>query len=112
MNAEFQRIIRRHKKAFLSGSIQRNRGKQQNGKGWNSLLENQRYQGKFYAKIGTIMDRNVMDLTQAETIKKRLAAVAHMSEPTRDVTFAACRDKKSDHSLVEKSQWEQLTQKA
>ena len=28
MNAEFQRIIRRHKKAFLSGSIQRNRGKQ------------------------------------------------------------------------------------
>ena len=53
-----------------------------------------------------------MDLTQAETIKKRLAAVAHMSEPTRDVTFAACRDKKSDDSLVEKSQWEQLTQKA
>ena len=36
-----------------------------------SLQENQRYQGKFHAKMGLIKDRNGMDLTEAEDIKKR-----------------------------------------
>ena len=40
LNAEFQRIARRDKKAFLSKEMQRNRGKQQNGKDWRSLQEN------------------------------------------------------------------------
>ena len=51
--------------------MQRNRGKQQNGKDERSLQENQRYQGTFHAKTGSIKDRNGMDLTEAEDIKKR-----------------------------------------
>ena len=51
--------------------MQGNRGKQQNGKDQRSLQENQRYQGKFHAKMGSIKDRNGMDLTEAEDIKKR-----------------------------------------
>ena len=51
--------------------MQRNRGKQQNGKDQRSPQENQRYQGKFHAEMGTIKDRSGMDLTEAEDIKKR-----------------------------------------
>ena len=51
--------------------MQRNRGKQQNGKDKRSLQENQRYQGNISCKMGTIKDRNDMDLTEAEDIKKR-----------------------------------------
>ena len=51
--------------------MQRNRGKQQNGKDQKSLQENYRYQGNFHAKMGTLKDRNGMDLTEAEDIKKR-----------------------------------------
>ena len=51
--------------------MQRNRGKQQNGEDQRSLQKNQRYQGPFHAKMGTIKDRNGMDLTEAEDIKKR-----------------------------------------
>ena len=40
LNAEFQRIARRDKESFLQQSVQRNRGKQQNGKDWRSLQEN------------------------------------------------------------------------
>ena len=50
--------------------MQRNKGKQQNGKDQRSQ-ENQRYQGTFHAKMGTIKDRNSMDLTEVEDIKKR-----------------------------------------
>ena len=51
--------------------MQRNTGKQQNGKDWRSLQENQRYQGENSCKDGTIKDRNGMDLTEAEYIKRR-----------------------------------------
>ena len=51
--------------------MQGNRGKQQNGKDQRSPQENQRYQGKFHAEMGTIKDRSGMDLTEAEDIKKR-----------------------------------------
>ena len=50
--------------------MQRNRGKQQNGKDQRSLQENQRYHGNFHVKMGTIKDRNGIDLTEAEDIKK------------------------------------------
>ena len=50
--------------------MQRNKGKQQNGKDQKFLQENQRYQGKFHAKMGIIKDRNSMDITEAEDIKK------------------------------------------
>ena len=51
--------------------MQRNRGKQQNGKDQRSLQENQRYQGNISCKDGSIKDRNGRDLTEAEDIKKR-----------------------------------------
>ena len=70
MNAEFQRIARRDKKAFLSDQC-KERGKQQNGKVQRSLQENQRYQGNISCKDGTTKDRNGTDLTEAEDIKKR-----------------------------------------
>ena len=54
-------------------TMQRNRGKQKNGKDQRSLEENQRYQGTFHVKIGTIhYDGNSKDLTEVEEIKKRL----------------------------------------
>ena len=77
LNAEFQRISRRDKKAFLpQPSMQRNRGKQQNWKDQESLQENQRHQGKFSCKyrhtgMDTVKGRNGMNLTEAEDIKKR-----------------------------------------
>ena len=51
--------------------MQRNRGKQQNGKDQGSLQENQRYQRNISFKDGLDKDRNGMDLTEAEDIKKR-----------------------------------------
>ena len=51
--------------------MQRNRGKEQNGKDQRSLQENQRYQGNIHAKMGLTKDRNGLDLTEAEDIKKR-----------------------------------------
>ena len=70
LNAEFQRIARRDKKAFLSEQYKET-GKQQKGKAQRSLQENQRHQGTIYAKMGTIKDRNGRDLTEAEDIKKK-----------------------------------------
>ena len=71
MNAEFQRIARRDKKAFLSDQ-------------WKEIEENNRMEktrdlfkkirdtkGTIHAKMGTIKDRKDMDLTEAEDIKKR-----------------------------------------
>ena len=70
MNAEFQRIVRRDKKAFLSDQ-------------WKEIEETNRMRktrdlkktrdtkGTFHAKMGSIKDRNGMDLTEAEAIKKR-----------------------------------------
>ena len=51
--------------------MQRNRGKQQNGKDERSLKNIRDTKGTFHAKMGSIKDRNGMDLTEAEDIKKR-----------------------------------------
>ena len=52
--------------------MQRNRGKQQNGKDLRSLQEIRDRKGTFHAKMGLIKDRNSMDITKAEDIKKRM----------------------------------------
>ena len=52
-------------------SVQRTRGKQQNGNDQRSLQEIRDTKGTFHAKMGTIKNRNGMDLTEAEDIKKR-----------------------------------------
>ena len=70
MNAEFQRIARRAKKAFLSD--QRKEIEENNRMGKTRHLKKIRdTKGTFHAKMGSIKDRNGMDLTEAEEIKKR-----------------------------------------
>ena len=69
MNAEFQRIARKDKKAFLSD--QRNRGRQQNEKTRDLVKKIRDTKGTFHAKMGSIKDRNGRDLTEAEDIKER-----------------------------------------
>jgi len=51
--------------------VKRNRGKQYNGKDWRSLKEDIDTKGTFHPKMDTLKDRNSMDLTEAEDIKKR-----------------------------------------
>ena len=71
MNAEFQRIVRRDKKAFLSDQCKEIEENNTMGK-TRDLFKNIRHtKGTFHAKMGTIKDRNGMDLTEAEDIKKR-----------------------------------------
>ena len=71
LNAEFQRRARRDKKAFLSNQCKEIEGNNRMGK-TRGLFKKIRYtKGTFHAKIGTIKDRNDMDLTEAEDIKKR-----------------------------------------
>ena len=69
MNAEFQRIARRDKKAFLSHQCKEIEGNNRMGK--TGDLRKLDTKGTFHAKMGTIKDRNGMDITEAEDIKKR-----------------------------------------
>ena len=71
LNAEFQRIARRDKKAFLSDQcklIEENNRMEKIRDLFKKIRDNK---GTFHAKMGTIKDRNSMDLTEAEAIKKR-----------------------------------------
>ena len=71
MNAEFQRLARREKKAFLSDQCKEIEENNRMGK-TSDLFKNIRdTKGTFHARIGTIKDRNGMDLTEAEDIKKK-----------------------------------------
>ena len=71
LNAEFQRIARRDKKAFLSDQCKDIKESNRMGK-TKDLFKNIRdTKGTFHAKMGTIKDRNGMDLTETEDIKKR-----------------------------------------
>ena len=71
LNAEFQRIARRGKKAFLSDQCKEIEENNRMGKTRNLFKKIMDTKGIFHAKIGTINDRNGMDLTEAEDIKKR-----------------------------------------
>ena len=71
MNAEFQRIARRDKKAFLSDQCKEIEENNRNGKTRALFKKLRGTKGTFHAKIGIIKDRNNMDLTEAEDIKKR-----------------------------------------
>ena len=70
MNAEFQRIARRDKKAFLSDRCREIEENNKMGK-TRDLKRIRDTKGPFHAKMGTIKERNSMDLTDAEDIKKR-----------------------------------------
>ena len=71
LNAEFQRIARRDKKAFLSNQCQEIKEKNRMGKTRYLLKKIRDTKGTFHAKMGSIKDRNCMDLTEAKDIKKR-----------------------------------------
>ena len=71
MNAEFQRIARRDKKAFLSDQYKEIEENNRMGKTRDLFKKIRDSKGTFHAKMGTIKDRNDMDLIEAEDIKKR-----------------------------------------
>ena len=71
LNAEFQRIARRDKKAFLSNQYKEIEENNRMGKTRDHFKKIRDTKGTFHAKMGSIKDRNGMDLTEAENIKKR-----------------------------------------
>ena len=71
LNSEFQRIARRHKKALLNDQGKEIEEKNRMGKTRDLFKKIRDTKGTFHAKMGTIKDRNCMDLTEAEDIKKR-----------------------------------------
>ena len=75
LNAEFQRIARRDKKAFLRDQckeIEENNRRRKTSNLFKKIRDNK---GIFQTKMGTIKDRNSMDLTEAEDIKKKVARI-------------------------------------
>ena len=71
LNAEFQRIARRHKKAFLSDQCKEIEENNKMGKTRDIFKKISITKGIFHAKMGSIKDRNGRDLTEAKDIKKR-----------------------------------------
>ena len=75
LNAEFQRIAKRDKKTFLSNQCKEIEENNRMGKTrnlYNKIIDTK---GIFHAKMGTIKDRNVMYLTEAEDIKEEVATI-------------------------------------
>ena len=70
MNTEFQRIARRDKKAFLSDQCKEIEENNKMGKTRDLSKKIRDTKGTFHAKMGSIKDRNGMDLTEAEDIKR------------------------------------------
>ena len=71
LKAEFQRIARRVKNAFLSDQCKEIEENNRMGKSWDLFYKIRDTKGTFHAKMGTTKDRNGRDLTEAEDIKKR-----------------------------------------
>ena len=71
LNAEFQRITRRDKKAFLSDQCKEIEENNRMGMTKDLFKKSRDTKGTFHAKMGSIEDKNGMDLTEAEDIKKR-----------------------------------------
>ena len=71
LNAEFQRIARRDKKTFFSDQCKEIEENNRMGKTRDLFKKIRDTKGNFHAKMGSIKDRNGMDLTKSENIKKR-----------------------------------------
>ena len=71
LNAEFQRVARRDKKAFFSNQCKEIEGNNRMEKTRDLFKKIRDTKAKFHVKMGTIKDRNSMDLTEAEDTKKR-----------------------------------------
>ena len=72
LNAEFQRIARTDKRAFLSYQCKEIEGKKENGDLFKKIRDTK---GTFHAKMGSIKDRNGRDLAEAEDIKEEVARI-------------------------------------
>ena len=86
LNAEFQRVARRDKKAFLSDQCKEREENNRMGKTRDLFKKIRDTKGTFHAKIGSIKDRNGMDLTEAEDTKVariHRGTVQNRSSPTR-----------------------------
>ena len=83
MNAEFQRIARRDKKTFLSDQCREIEEKNRMGKTSDLFKKIRDDKGTFHAKMGLIKDRNDMDLTEAEDIKKRWQRIHRRTVPKK-----------------------------
>ena len=70
LNAEFQRIARRDKKAFLSDQCKEIEENNKTGKTRDLFKKSRDIKGTFYAKMGSIKKRNGMDLTEAEILRR------------------------------------------
>ena len=70
LNAEFQRIARRDKKAFLSDECKEIEESKRMGKSTDLFKKIRDNKGRFHAKMGSIKDRNCIDVTEAEDIKR------------------------------------------
>ena len=71
LKAEFQRIVRRDKKAFLGDQCKEVEGNNRMGKTRDLFKKMRDTKRTFHAKMGTIKNRNGMDLTEAEDVRKR-----------------------------------------
>ena len=81
LNAEFQRIAWRDKKAFLSDQCKEIEENNRTGKTGDLLKKIRDTKGTFHAKMGSIKDRNGKDLTEAEDIKKRWQEYTDLHDP-------------------------------
>ena len=81
MNAEFQRIARSDKKAFLSDQCKQIEENNRMGKTRDLFKKIRDTKGKFHTKMGSIKDRNGMDLTETDDTKKRCQE--YTEEPCR-----------------------------
>ena len=99
LNEEFQRIARRDKKVFLSDQCKETEVNNRMGKSRDFFKKITDTKGIFHAKMGTIKDRNGMDLTEAEDIKKRWQEYTELSKNILNDPD----NHKSDHSHRAKS---------
>ena len=83
LNVEFQRIVRRDKKAFLSKQCKEIEENNRMGKTRDLFKKIRDSKGTVHAKMGTIKDKNSMDLTKAEDIKKKWQE--HTEEPYKKI---------------------------
>ena len=81
LNAEFQRIARRDKKAFFSDQCKEIEENNRMGKIRDLFKKIRETKGTFYAKMGTLNDKNGMDITETEDIKKQWQEELYKKRP-------------------------------
>ena len=94
LNAEFQRIAKREKKAFLSDQCKEIEDNNRMGKTTNLFKKIRDIKGTFHAKMGSINERNGRDLTETEDIKKR------WQEYTEELYKKDLQDPNNHHGVV------------